>query len=188
MSVAIVGEVTEIDFLVWTRAVALLTSILRPSTILPLSCSRALSASLVTAKVTNPKPLEPRSLKIISTSRMGPNCWGLQEIAQQSKRETEKQKITFWLDVYKKRNVSHLTPKSWRKSGSLNRKGMLLTWSLFGWLLDVTKIWLEVDSVLVAELTLKLISFKGSFGVRRSFLLQIKGEEGAMSDLTAKLL
>lgn len=45
-----------------------------------------------------------------------------------------------------------------------------------------------MDSVLVAELTLKLISFKGSFGVRRSFLLQIKGEEGAMSDLTAKLL
>lgn len=71
---AAAATVTEVGFFVWTRAVALFTSIFRPSTIVPLSCSLALSASLVDANVTNPNPLEPLSLKIISTSRMGPNC------------------------------------------------------------------------------------------------------------------
>lgn len=45
-----------VGFLVWTRAVALFTSILRPSTTVPLSCSRALSASALAANVTKPKP------------------------------------------------------------------------------------------------------------------------------------
>ena len=54
--------------LVCTRAVALFTSILRPSTIVPFSSSRALSASSELANVTKPKPFDPRSLKIISTS------------------------------------------------------------------------------------------------------------------------
>ncbi len=40
----------------WTRAVAEFTSILRPSTIVPCSFSRACSASEPTANVTNPKP------------------------------------------------------------------------------------------------------------------------------------
>lgn len=39
-----------------TRAVALFTSILRPSTMVPFSCSRARSASALEANVTKPKP------------------------------------------------------------------------------------------------------------------------------------
>lgn len=54
--------------LVCTRAVALFTSILRPSTMVPFSSRRALSASSELANVTKPKPFDPRSLKMISTS------------------------------------------------------------------------------------------------------------------------
>ena len=49
------------------------TSIFRPSTTVACRCSLALSASELFANVTKPKPLEPRSLKIISTSKIGPN-------------------------------------------------------------------------------------------------------------------
>lgn len=48
------------------------TSIFRPSTTVPFSCSLALSASAAEANVTKPKPFEPLSLKIISTSKIGP--------------------------------------------------------------------------------------------------------------------
>ena len=59
------------------RKLGCLTSIFLPSTTDAWSCSLALSASELLANVTKPKPLDPRSLKMISTSRMGPNfCKG----------------------------------------------------------------------------------------------------------------
>ena len=45
-----------VGFFDCTLAVALFTSIFLPSTIVPLSCSRARSASKCEAKVTKPKP------------------------------------------------------------------------------------------------------------------------------------
>lgn len=66
-------EVGNDAFLVCTLAVALFTSIFLPSTIVPFSCSRALSASKECAKVTNPKPLDPLSLNMISESSICPN-------------------------------------------------------------------------------------------------------------------
>ena len=48
------------------------TSIFLPSTTDAWSCSLALSASELLANVTKPKPFDPLSLKMISTSRIGP--------------------------------------------------------------------------------------------------------------------
>ena len=45
-----------------------LSEINSPSTIVPLSSFFAASASNLSTKVTNPKPFDPLSLKIISTS------------------------------------------------------------------------------------------------------------------------
>lgn len=59
LAAAATAAATDTDgvgFFVCTRAVALFTSILRPSTIVPLSCSRARSASTFEAKVTKPNP------------------------------------------------------------------------------------------------------------------------------------
>ena len=49
------------------------TSIFLPSTTDAWSCCLALSASVLFANVTKPKPFDPLSLKMISTSRIGPN-------------------------------------------------------------------------------------------------------------------
>ena len=65
---------------------------------------------------------------------------------------------------------------------------MLLTCSRFGWLFVVTKIWVGVNIVLVAELTLNVISFKFSFDVKDSFLLHVNGDGGMTSEFVAKLL
>ena len=51
----------------------LLSKIISPSTIVPLSSFFAASASNLSTKVTNPNPFDPLSLKIISTSWIVPN-------------------------------------------------------------------------------------------------------------------
>ena len=59
----------EIDF----------TSIFRPSTMVPCNSSLALSASDPLANVTKPKPFDPRSLNMISTSNNVPYFWSKKE-------------------------------------------------------------------------------------------------------------
>ena len=51
------------------------TSIFRPSTMVPCNSSLALSASDPLANVTKPKPFDPRSLNMISTSNNVPYFW-----------------------------------------------------------------------------------------------------------------
>jgi hypothetical protein len=53
-------------------AVAGFTSILRPSTMAPCSCSLAQAASPALPRVMKPKPFEPFSLKMISASMTRP--------------------------------------------------------------------------------------------------------------------
>lgn len=53
---AAAADIVGDGFFDCTRAVALLTSILRPSTTVPFNCSRARSASTLDANVTKPKP------------------------------------------------------------------------------------------------------------------------------------
>lgn len=58
------ADTVGVGFFDWTRAVALFTSTLRPSTIVPFSCSRARSASTLEANVTKPKPCKRRLLLV----------------------------------------------------------------------------------------------------------------------------
>ena len=56
-----------------------LTSIFRPSTMVPCNSSLALSASTPLANVTKPKPFDPLSLNMISTSNNVPYFWSKKE-------------------------------------------------------------------------------------------------------------
>ena len=52
--------------------------------ILPDTVSRAMLASSLFMKVTNPKPFDPLSLKMISASIMSPNPWEMESEAKEA--------------------------------------------------------------------------------------------------------
>lgn len=78
---------------------------------------------------------DPLSLKIISTSRILPNCWKCQ--SNFYRVEIVGFNMKTWalcMCEAQKRGDCH-TPNIWRRSGSLKRKGMFETWRRFGWVL-----------------------------------------------------
>lgn len=78
---------------------------------------------------------DPLSLKIISTSRILPNCWKCQ--SNFHRVEIVGFNMKTWalcMCEAQKRGDCH-TPNIWRRSGSLKRKGMFETWRRFGWVL-----------------------------------------------------
>lgn len=70
---------------------------------------------------------DPLSLKMISTSRILPNCC---KIHHKVKQGAKTQRA---LNYIKIRKCECYTPNIWRRSGSLKRKGMLETCRRFGW-------------------------------------------------------
>lgn len=79
---------------------------------------------------------DPLSLKMISTSRILPNCWKMLELKLKTLMQLRDDFIYHrksYCDAAWRWEIH--TPNIWRRSGSLKRNGMLETWRRLGWAL-----------------------------------------------------
>lgn len=79
---------------------------------------------------------DPLSLKMISTSRILPNCWKMSELKFKTLIQLRDDFLYHrktYCEVAWCRKIH--TPNIWRRSGSLKRNGMLETWRRLGWAL-----------------------------------------------------